>query len=120
MANIDLYLCGNDECIRHKSKVLDGDKCNIDDVKHASYGKGVRNYKQCSECGRFTSEHYSIEEEFFLGEFLKQEKELQENKKDVPYIVSGVGEIHSRLSGDFKNLMQKISKGSPNNNMRNF
>lgn len=120
MANIDLYLCGNDECIRHKSKVLKTDKCNVDDIKHATYGKGYRNYKSCSECGRFTSEIYSIDEELFLDDFLKQEKEKQDKKKDVPYLVSGVGEIHSRLSGDFRNLMQSIKRGSPGNNMREF
>ena len=35
-------------------------------------------------------------------------------------IVSGVGEINSRLSGDWKDLMNSIKKGSPNNNMPDY
>lgn len=35
-------------------------------------------------------------------------------------IVSGVGEINSRLSGDWKDLMHSIKKGSPNNNMPDY
>lgn len=35
-------------------------------------------------------------------------------------IVSGVGEINSRLSGDWKDLMKSISRGSPNNNMPDY
>ena len=35
-------------------------------------------------------------------------------------LVSGVGEINSRLPNDFRDFMQKIKKGSPGNTMKDY
>lgn len=35
-------------------------------------------------------------------------------------LVSGVGEINSRLGGDFRDLMQKIKDNSPRCNMKDY
>ena len=35
-------------------------------------------------------------------------------------LVSGVGEINSRLPGDFRDFMQSIKRGSPGCNMRDY
>lgn len=35
-------------------------------------------------------------------------------------LLSGVGDINSRLPGDFRDLMQKIKRGSPNSNMKDY
>lgn len=37
-----------------------------------------------------------------------------------PALLSGVGQVNSRLSGDFRDLMQSIKKGSPRNNMKDY
>ena len=38
----------------------------------------------------------------------------------TPSLVSGVGDVNSRLSGDFRDLMQSIKKGSPGSNMKDY
>lgn len=35
-------------------------------------------------------------------------------------IISGVGDINSRLSGDFRDMMQSIKRGSPGSNMPDY
>lgn len=42
------------------------------------------------------------------------------NTNNSAVLVSGVGEINSRLPGDFRNLMQSIKKGSKNCNMKDY
>lgn len=48
--------------------------------------------------------------------------EEDENKVGVASsaLLSGVGDINSRLPGDFRDLLQKIKQGSPNCNMKDY
>ena len=45
---------------------------------------------------------------------------IQGNTRSSASIVSGVGDINSRLSGDFRDMMQSIKRGSPGSNMPDY
>ncbi len=38
----------------------------------------------------------------------------------TPGLLSGVGDINKRLSGDFRDMLQAIKKGSPGSTMRDY
>lgn len=50
--------------------------------------------------------------------------DVRQVENDNATVTSGIinnrGELHTRLSGDFRDLMQKIKDGSPHCNMRDF
>ena len=45
---------------------------------------------------------------------------INKSNQSSAALVSGVGEVNSRLSDDFRDFMQSIKRGSPGCNMRDY
>ena len=79
------------------------------------------------DCGYIMKKSWSFRPQFVENEVCPQcssKYEVRGVEDDSTTTSAGIinnrGELHTRLSGDFRDLMQKIKDGSPHCHMRDF
>lgn len=80
-------------------------QCEYRENFTATFVMTVRDDEKCPECGS-------------VIQCIEDNKIAAGNKTAA--LVSGVGDINSRLPGDFRDMMQRIKKGSPGSQMKDY
>lgn len=88
---------------RYRVKCPNNTECTYQESFTTNYVINTEN-KKCPECD--------------TG-LICESEELSKNNA-ASALLSGVGDINSRLPSDFRDLLQKIKNGSPGSNMKDY
>lgn len=79
------------------------------------------------ECGHFMNKSWAFKPSFVENEVCPKcnsKYEVREVEDESNTTSSGIinnrGEFHTRLSGEFRDLLRSIKRGSPHNNMKDY